>query len=297
MNKQIDFSIVLLTYKRDDILEQQFQSLARIQARYEGNVEVVLVDNNNDGLDRSNYFEGLDLNFKIIVPEENLGVAGGRNLGMDNSDGKLLLFIDDDALLQHEDVLKHLENEFKQDAKLGIIAGKSYNPIEQKYPTEEIPHTNKNLPRDESWPTFRFIGVVHCIKAEVIEHFRYDNSFFYGMEEMDLSFSCIQGEWSLRYDPYLYVHHYKHPSGRILGDAYWYRVLTNKLKVVNKYYPFFNRFYVAVLWLLFITYKTKKPFKTLRQVLKVFGIPDVKRNVLTKASRDYIKKVGGSLLR
>ena len=294
----VDFSIVLLTYKRDDILDKQFTNLVKVIEYYHGNVEVILVDNNADFIDRAKYISPLNTVCKhqIIQPSQNLGVSGGRNVGFENARGDYVLFIDDDAILQNIAILAILEKEFL-DEKVGIVAGKSFNPIENKFPIEELPHSKKSQSLEKKWKTFRFIGVVHCIRSEVIRDFRYDESFFYGMEEMDLSFYSIQLGWEIIFVPDLYVHHFKHPSGRIHGNEYWFRVFTNKIKVVRKYYPFYYGIPVTLLWFAFILFKSKRPFKLISILAKVFLRSSEPKMILNSKAISYIKSVNGSLLR
>ena len=51
------FSIILLTFNRDDILDEQFNHLSKVVTSYKGKCEVILVDNNTDGKDRSKYIK------------------------------------------------------------------------------------------------------------------------------------------------------------------------------------------------------------------------------------------------
>ncbi len=91
------FSIVILTYHRDDALVQTLDRLRDV-VKIE-DVKIVLVDNNNDNVDRREFLQGFPF-FELVDLRANLGVAAGRNAAMRAVGGDVVLFLDDDALLE-----------------------------------------------------------------------------------------------------------------------------------------------------------------------------------------------------
>src|SRR3546814_14867548 len=76
---ELSTSIILLTYRRDDATEENVARLDPL-IRHRPSVEVILVDNNADGVDRRYLLAALP-RAKLVTAERNAGVAGGRNLG------------------------------------------------------------------------------------------------------------------------------------------------------------------------------------------------------------------------
>src|SRR3546814_21179514 len=90
---ELSTSIILLTYRRDDATEENVARLDPL-IRHRPSVEVILVDNNADGVDRRSLLAALP-RAKLVTAERNAGVDGGRNLRVNAPFGQLPLFIAD----------------------------------------------------------------------------------------------------------------------------------------------------------------------------------------------------------
>jgi GT2 family glycosyltransferase len=86
-------SIITVNYNQLDYTLQLLESLRHTRYR---NLEVIVVDNaskqNPDSVIRERYPEA-----KVIVSSENLGFAGGNNLGINAATGKYLFFLNNDT--------------------------------------------------------------------------------------------------------------------------------------------------------------------------------------------------------
>lgn len=80
---------------------------------------------------------------KYIRSEKNLGPAGGRNLGIKNTNGDIISFIDDDDIMHQDKLLLSVE-QFNKSKKIGMTCGnyqillnraKLMNPFYKKSPT------------------------------------------------------------------------------------------------------------------------------------------------------------------
>lgn len=94
-------SIIIPTYKRHK--EQvELAVLSALNQSYE-NIEVIIIDD-NASMENANFREEIkemvkrlnDKKIKCIFNENNLGGALSRNVGVDNSNGKYISFLDDD---------------------------------------------------------------------------------------------------------------------------------------------------------------------------------------------------------
>ncbi len=291
------FTIVILTFKRDDILDTQASRLEQLFKR-EPIFNVVLVDNNADGTNRRQFFENGGYDFRLLRPENNLGVAGGRNLGLEAADTEYIVFWDDDAIVTESFSLSSLSELFESDVQLGVVAFRSFNPDTGKIDAAEFPHTNKSWRESEQpFYTFRFIGVGHAMRTSVFAMAgNYDTSFFYGMEEFDLAYRILDQNFKILYDPGFTLYHHKHQSGRLQSNEKWVRSYSNKLKLGFKNLPVLHLCGVAGIWFFYSAYKAKNitvPFMAIQDFLSWKRVNNSKRMPIGKSTLEYIKECGG----
>jgi len=230
------FSIIILTHKRDDALPL---TIARIKEKIGiDGFRLILVDNNTDGEDRRVLLAGF-ADKVVVVSGDNLGVAEGRNRGMQHARGEFVLFLDDDALLDVSDTFKErIATLFDEDKKLQAIAFRSFVGHERIEQPQEFPHTDKTFRRDEAFETFRFIGVAHAVRRTAFEQTGgYCASFFYGMEEFDLAYQLMKKGGKILYLPEFAVQHMKNANGRLPAKSVLVRMYTNKLAIAWMHLP------------------------------------------------------------
>lgn len=250
------YSIVIITFRRDGALAENLEDL-RQKVGVRDDIELVLVDNNEDTKDRSSMLRGFrnPVYLKLGV---NRGVAGGRNAGVASSHGQILIFLDDDAFIGPIDFPDRLSRLFNAEAKLGIIAFRSFNYYTGKMDRAEFPHTNKNRNPERSFKTFRFIGVGHAIRRAVFEKAGlYDDEFFYAMEEFDLSFRAIKMGFQIQYVPDVEVRHKKNASGRLPSKLAVEQTLLNKLRVNYMHLPLAYAFVSNCIWFGYSFYRSR----------------------------------------
>lgn len=228
------YSIIIVTFKRDARLAETLARLGQCLAG-RGDWELLLVDNNADGVDRTPVVT--QLGGRVIVQSENTGCTGGRNAGIAEASGDYLLFLDDDALLVSEEPLRTLDGLFA-DLSIGAIAFRSFDGQSGEMDMREFPHTDKSKDPSIGFETFRFIGVGHALSAKAIEAvgpFRHD--YFYGMEEFELSFRLMKAGYRIVYEPSLQVRHMKDAAGRLPKVAAVERHVINKIKTAWLHLP------------------------------------------------------------
>lgn len=102
MNEQPLVSIIVPTHRRTDMLSRALESLL---AQTYSNIEVVLVNDNglldsfsNELSEIVNKYGNLFNSFKYVVNEYNMGGSVTRNIGVEESSGNLVTFLDDDDI-------------------------------------------------------------------------------------------------------------------------------------------------------------------------------------------------------
>ena len=123
-NKPLRLGAVIITMgNRPDDLRALLDSVAR----QDGDpIEVVVVGN---GAPVTGVPEGV----RTVDLPENLGIPGGRNVGIEafgpgGTDVDVLLFLDDDGLLAHHDTAELCRRAFEDDPKLGIVSFRIADP-------------------------------------------------------------------------------------------------------------------------------------------------------------------------
>lgn len=295
---RFDYSIIIITYRRDEAVIENLDSLHWLES-CGFSVEIVVVDNNEDELCRREIFDRSVRAVNYVKLGENRGVAGGRMAGASAASGRLLLFLDDDAYICNRSVLSDANKFLNENPKVAVLAAKSRNFFSGKITPEEFPHANKSLPQDELFKTYRFIGVAHIVRSDVFDQVEgYDQEFFYGMEEFDLSFQIIKMGWEIWYFPSLEVLHKKLPSGRLPPVESFERQWSNKLKVAFWHLPLLYFISVCVVWTGFVLYKSKFSLNLFSSAMRL--VSQIKRSSRKRVPLDgmslrYLKQVEAPL--
>lgn len=241
------FSVVVVTYRRDDALLQTLADLRPVLAGHDA--ELILVDNNGDGVDRMGMLDGFE-RVSLIRETDNLGVAGGRNVGITGARGAILVFLDDDASFSGVGILDRIQAVFDEDAAIGAMAFRSFDAADGREDPTEFPHTDKRRPTDAPFDTFRFIGVGHALRRDALEQVgTYLPEFFYSMEEFDLSYRLLAHGWRIVYRPSVTVLHRRDQAGRIPSRHRVEMSVLNKLRIAFMHLPKRQAALSAVAWL------------------------------------------------
>lgn len=228
-------TVVMVTFARDHIMPLTVARLAEVVAS-RGDVEVVLVDNNADDVDRSSALAGIARPIYLKLGR-NKGVAA-RNDGALAGTGSLIVFIDDDAFLNPDDALSVFERAFAAAPELGIVTARHIDAVSGDTPRASFPHTDKSRRKDVGFRTFRFQGNGFAIRRSVFERVGpMSEDYFYGLEEIDYAYRVIEAGYELSYEPAAWVVEHNDPGGRRPRRAVEQMRLTNKMIISWKHLP------------------------------------------------------------
>jgi GT2 family glycosyltransferase len=296
----VKLSIIVVTYQRLALLQQCLDSVYT-QHNLPLPYEIIVID--NGGNCRFTPPENSQIHIRLLQPGKNLGVAEGRNRGMQVAQGEYLVFIDDDATWHRPDDIAHLIQTLDAMATCGAVALKSLNPDTQQVIVEELPHPNKKYAQGLSDLTEvpYFYGAGHALRASVVQQVgHYPSRYFYAMEEIDLSLRLIDAGYQIVYNPAIAVYHYKSDLGRpFRGMEFWRRSTVNKSRVGWRLLPYPYPLTILFFWSLRSLIKTRNPVvlayiwhdlwherKLLRQ----------ERQPVKPETTRYLKKIGARLL-
>ena len=117
-------SIIILNWNQRDMTLQCLKSLKEINYPH---YEIILVDNGSTD-DSVSVVKKEFPDVKIIQNKRNLGVAGGRNVGIEYvlSKGTDYILLLDNDTTAHQDFITEMVKVGEQDTKAGILTGKIY---------------------------------------------------------------------------------------------------------------------------------------------------------------------------
>lgn len=256
-------SVILCTHNpRMAVLEETLAALRRQQPLDEGSWEFILIDNAS-----STPLQGsvdlLGLSAPRIVREERLGLTHARLRGLAEAAGDILLYVDDDNLLD-EDYLRHAIRAMSTDHTLGAIGGKSIARYEAPPPpwfdevgidlacrdlgeTAQYASWKDVPPAQRSYPACAPIGAGMVIRRPLFADYAAaaaESAARLGLgrrgadlasgEDNDMIMTVLAKGWQIAYLPQLRLEHVI-PGGRLTRDylakyAYsstrtWVRVL------------------------------------------------------------------------
>lgn len=123
MSYKYDVSVIIINYNGKQYIDNLFQSLQKLILD-SIKVEIIVVDNNSVD-DSVQYLKEKYIfdNFKIIESKQNLGFAGGNNLGVSHAAGEYIIFLNNDTKVD-KFWLKELLSKIKSDKTIGIVNSK-----------------------------------------------------------------------------------------------------------------------------------------------------------------------------
>lgn len=289
-------SVIIITYKRIDELKNTVESLLKEKDDF---LELIIIDNHSeDGTyEYGSKLQEVEEKVHFWSLGKNMGVAGGRNFAMQQAHGEILFFMDDDAVLAKEGAFPRIVDKFRENPQIGVLAFRIINYYTKQMRTEEIPFTNKNLDMTQEWLTSTYIGAGHAIRKEVIDKCGlYPEDYFYGGEELDLSFRIINHGYDILYYPEVEVFHKQVPTGRITNKEKWIMVYRNRLLTAYRYLPKKYQYVSNILWGIKIFIKSGS-IKSVIVALKRYMISkkEIHRETISSKTIAYLKKNYGRL--
>ncbi|GAA2639149.1 glycosyltransferase [Streptomyces spororaveus] len=187
-------AVIITMGNRPDELKALLDSVARQDG---APIDVVVV---GQGVQVTGLPEGV----RSIDLPENLGIPGGRNVGIEafgpgGGDVDALLFLDDDGLLERTDTAELCRQAFAEDPALGIISFRIADPETGVTQRRHVPRLRASDPMRSSRVT-TFLGGANAVRTAVFEQVgALPGEFFYAHEETDLAWRALDAGWLIDY--------------------------------------------------------------------------------------------------
>ena len=215
---------------------------------------------------------------KVIRSKENLGFAGGNNLGIHAAHGKYLFFINNDTLLRPQTSdLSPLITRLESSDKIGAVCPKirfswGANPIQYAgyTPLSKITIRNRSIGFSEAdhgqydtpHPTPYAHGAAMMVKREVVDKAGLmPECYFLYYEELDWSMMIRRAGYDIWYEPACTIFHKESQATGQNSPLRTYYITRNRLLFVKRNNPKATR-YLSYLYLIGIV--------ALRDIIKYF---------------------------
>ena len=222
--------IIATRNRRNDLLK----TLDSISQQIERPSKIIVVDSSDDELDQSpikRKFEQIKVDFKIIrsLP----GLTYQRNVGLGQIEKDIIVFLDDDVLLE-KDYFKKIKMVFENNGRIGGATGKIKNAIYKPSLLSKIirkmffmayPGRGEVLPSgcgcyinytlDTSFPVQWLSGCNMAYRKEVFNELSFDeNLAVYACEDLDFSYR-VSKRFDMVYVPDAALDHCLTPASRL----------------------------------------------------------------------------------
>jgi GT2 family glycosyltransferase len=207
----VRLSCVIITMgTRPAELERAIASTEGMRA--EG-VQLVLVGNGGD-------LPPVASDVTVVRLPENLGVAGGRNAGVEASTGDVVMFLDDDAWFSDPGLADHVAARFAADPRLAVLAFHIVDPTGGSGVRHHVPRLRAGDP-DRSSPVTTFVGAGFAARRSAyLEAGGLPADFFFAHEETDLAWQLIERGYTIEFDADAQM---CHPPVSNARHDIWYR--------------------------------------------------------------------------
>ena len=132
----IELSIIIVNYKSWGVLQQCLDSFQQFPPRL--SYEIIVIDNDSQDGEFDDFAEH-NPQIKLIKNSGNNGFSNGCNLGVDNSHGEFLLFLNPDIVLTDNSDIDEMVK-FANNTDIGITSCRKINP--KGKPEREIAFAN-----------------------------------------------------------------------------------------------------------------------------------------------------------
>lgn len=259
---KVDLSIVIVNWNVKELLQRCLLSLGGVATRVPSApaTEVVVVDcASSDGS-----VEMVRREFawvRLIASDENLGYAGGNNLGMAEATGRYLLILNPDTEVVG-DTLATMVRYLDENPPVGALGPQLQYPdgtlqssrrrfptlatafwestlLHQWFPSNRVARLYHlaDRPADVPQPVDWLVGAALMIRREAWQQAGpLDEGFFMYFEELDWCRRCRKAGWEIHYLPVAKIVHYEGKSSQQVVTAAVIRFQRSKVRYFQKYY-------------------------------------------------------------
>lgn len=181
----------------------------------DGDVEVVIVGNGTDVPELSATVpEGSSASIRSVRLSHNAGIPAGRNRGVEECTGDVVLFLDDDGWYADQGLVSHLRERFSTEHDLAVVSFRVKDPDGGIGQRRHVPRLRAGDP-ERSSPVTTFLGGACAIRRSAfLQVGGLPERFFYAHEETDLAWRLLGEGYRIEYDAKTVMYHPQVPPTR-----------------------------------------------------------------------------------
>ena len=191
-------------------------------------VELVVVGNGTE-------VTGLPPGAETVSLPENVGVAAGRNAGVEACHGDVVLFLDDDGWYPDTGLAAHIAAAFAADPALAVLSMQVVDPDGGPGARWHVPRLRAGDPERSSVVTTFLGGAAAIRRSAYTEAGGLPDMFFYAHEETDLAWRLLDRGYRLEYDATARMYHHTLPNARY--DTFRHRDGRNRVLLARRNLP------------------------------------------------------------
>jgi GT2 family glycosyltransferase len=174
----------------------------------DGDIEVVIVGNGADVPELTvQPPSGSSGAIKTVRLAYNAGIPEGRNRGVQECSGDIVLFLDDDGWYANAKVATHVRERFAHEPDLAVISFRVMDPEGGSVQRRHVPRLRAGDP-ERSSPVTTFLGGACAVrKSAFLQVGGLPERFFYAHEETDLAWRLLGEGYRIEYDAKLVMYH------------------------------------------------------------------------------------------
>mgnify|MGYP005840221043 CR=1 FL=1 len=264
-------SFLTVNYNQPEVTLELLHTLPKLSYSH---WEIIVVDNGSTPSELERECEKLD-RVKYVHSNENLGFAGGNNLGLEHCQGDFIFLINNDTELP-PDFLEPVISLFEQDEKIGAVSpriGYYHQPETLQYAgftavnpftlrNRAIGNKEKDQPQyQKNYPTQYCHGAAMCVRKSVIDKVgtMYHGYFLY-YEELDWATRIKKAGYQIWLCGKSFIWHKESVSTGKNSPLKTYYLTRNRLLFARRN---FEGFTLAAAWVYFIFIALPKNIFTL----------------------------------
>lgn len=262
LNNKPIVSVITINYNQSDVTIELLKSMQNMSYP---SVEIIVVDNASP-TDNPDKIKEAFPEIHLIKSTENLGFAGGNNLGIKKAKGKFLFFINNDTIVP-ENIIEPLVERLESDPEIGMVSPKikfHWNPDLIQYAgyTKMNPYTIRNHSigyhqpdgpeYDQPQETESIHGAAMMVTREAIEKGGLmPEVYFLYYEEQDWAQMIKWAGYKIFYEPKSYILHKESVSTGKNSPFKTYYIARNRLVYTRRNYSGLNLL-ISVLYQFFV---------------------------------------------
>lgn len=219
-NKVVEISVIVCTYNRADRVHLCLDSIEQsIQKAGNVNAEIIVVNNRSND-NTHDVLEAWVKNCSVPtynLTEETPGVQATRNCGLRKSQGKIIVFIDDDCVLETDyipNLLKHYEGD--EEPVMRFASVRLGHEEDWPMTVKDHPHKQRWQKSDMTTPHFQPGDIIGCsmvITREIFEDVGFFDEIFStkdvpGGNDTEFGLRVYLDDFAVEYCPDMVLTHY-----------------------------------------------------------------------------------------